>query len=646
MVTPGYGSVSVRGKGAYLVPDRSKEPAEPTPSDLGGGVRYDITPTEMNANESPDISELRFEQHGVRKDFGYTAVGASAASEVLALGEHKFVDGGETYDRFVRVLRNADGTARLEVWDSETWTHVDDSTQTIQSTYLSMVSTQGRLCIADGTQILSWDEEPALIAQGVDYPSANSLEAVGDTVDAAITTLGAVNDSYTFHYSVSMSGTSSSDRTCTVAFLHDSDEIDTRSYNGSLTGAESWDDESATFAVKDVQNGDNLSIKLKNVDFTGSTPRSADFSPPAGVDYWIAYKLQSVESIAQKYTYNFTLTVNPCQFTGPEITADPIPSSITLSVYKDSGSGFEKIDTIIKSNSTGAPVSYEYGLDETISGMGALSRFGLKITATRANGGSIDATTVTWDEGDVAFSIHGFNEATDGDASAGVTYNTEGAPISVFDLLSADAPAASYIVAFADRLVALRGSGDPQLISASTDGDITDWVTVGYYSSSILNSPSDPLDEMMSAAEVSDGILAIFRKRSILRCTETNNPLLPMAVVGWIEGLGTESPFSVCETTDGAMFLGHDLMVYYFNGAGAPVPVGRAIQRYLIEHVTSQVARVDSAYDSVFMEYYLKLPNGRTWIFDLAYFLQTQEKRWRYRNTGIGRIATIGTKVS
>lgn len=127
----------------------------------------------------------------------------------------------------------------------------------------------------------------------------------------------------------------------------------------------------------------------------------------------------------------------------------------------------------------------------------------------------------------------------------------------------------------------------------------------------------------------------------MMRVEETGNPLLAISATHWIEGIGTESPLTVKQVRGGLMFLGHDLMVYYFNGSAEPVAVGRPIHRELIEDIAEQnLEDIEAIFDPVFGEYWLKVPS-RTWVFDVAEFIETQNLKWRSKDIRPQRMAVV-----
>ena len=236
------------------------------------------------------------------------------------------------------------------------------------------------------------------------------------------------------------------------------------------------------------------------------------------------------------------------------------------------------------------------------------------------------------------------------DGVHGISYQTPtGVDENVIDLLSPDAPGARIVFPFGDRLIALRNLNDAQAFAASADGDIEKWVGVDTAELALVDTASDPIDDLMGGAQLSAGVAAIFRKRSIGRAVETGNLDLPVAVVKWIEHLGTESPFSIQLVSRGIAFLGHDMMPYILT-EGGPQPIGLGLKKDFTERLAgANLELVDSAYDSVLGEYYLALPSfespniSEVWIFEVNTFWESggQQQKWRKRAIEMERIAMV-----
>ena len=272
---------------------------------------------------------------------------------------------------------------------------------------------------------------------------------------------------------------------------------------------------------------------------------------------------------------------------------------------------------------------------------------------------------------DFSIAVRGFRFIADG--AYGVEYEAYDNPAGTLYYISdhpnwasnnqpgQSPPKPSMLFPFGDRLIAIQDQNAPYgydphqakypsevTVRSSADGNVMAWTensdsTITY----LLDSPNDPFDALMAMGFVANNIGALIRQRTIMRVSETGNVLFPLRFDHWIEGIGTESPFSVVQARDGICFLGHNLMVYYFDGTGAPQPVGVPIHNYLIRDVTDNLWFAHGVYDWVFEEYIIGVPeNGATgitrlWIFDVGAYLDEQQLRWRTRSVDTNRISCL-----
>ncbi len=223
-----------------------------------------------------------------------------------------------------------------------------------------------------------------------------------------------------------------------------------------------------------------------------------------------------------------------------------------------------------------------------------------------------------------------------------IEYDAFDDPGGGVSILSVDAPIAHFIFPFEDRLLALGDTGDPQSLAASADGDITKWAGIDTQLTSLLDTVHDPLDPVQALGMLSDNQAGLIRARNIMRVSETGDPLFPIAIQPWVEGIGTESPQSIAQTRDGIMWLAHNLMVYYWDGGSPPVPVGVPIHRELIDKLTSKVDEVTSTFDPIHDDFWLCTPVG-TWIFALGKFIDEQRLEWHSRSE-LCKLVTVVSK--
>lgn len=218
---------------------------------------------------------------------------------------------------------------------------------------------------------------------------------------------------------------------------------------------------------------------------------------------------------------------------------------------------------------------------------------------------------------------------------------------STNELLIVDATAAiapKYMAAFGDRLIFFQSIGggtstgiELQSLAWSVDGSILDFSGTGSGQIFLFDNPSDVVDALQGGAQIGNNILAIFRERSIMRGFETGNSAQSIAAVHWIEGLGTDCPFSITPVPLGVCFLGNDGMVYFLTEQTGPVPIGEAIQDEILSKlsIANRVEGVQAGYDYTNRHLWLAVPDAgasttmkTVFIFDLGRFLKVNEKQW------------------
>lgn len=542
----GYGSFrkSPRAtRNTWVTQPRVEPPEEQTTFNLTGGIMLNGSPREIPLQATPLMENMRFEDTGIRKDFGISVVGLrdNAPARVLGITEHRFINNDKLYSRFTRIFRRGSKIG-FQVWDGTEWQEGTTSALDLNSIPLSVAAIEGKLLIADGTQIAQWDETPGNTQQDQDFPTGNTLTADGESTTITVNPAEARQDQYIVTYNVS------------------------------------------------------LQVSFTSVDFVTITSDLPGFGTV-------------IPSIGKTGTLRVHIKDNDGNILHTEV----------YTVFTKAGAGSEvwTQEEVV--------ISHKFVDGDTLT---------LEVEMT---------------DSDVTFSVHGFNKLLDADALPGVQYDQYPPPSNTFALLSANAPAARYIVPFRDRLIALQDEGDPQFVAWSADGISTDWLGAGSGNALLLDVRSDSIDELMAAGAVASNVLALLRRRSIMRVRETGNIAFALAFESWIEGIGTDARFSVQQVKDGVMFLGHDYMVYYFSGATQPTPIGEGIQQALIESLTGDQEFVDSEWDPVFGEYWLGVPeNGadhitRIWIFDLGNFLDSGRTvmRWRTRDIECFRLATV-----
>lgn len=583
---------------------------------------------------------IRFDDGALRKDFGTTAIGAVAPQKIVGIGEHKYILNMESFSRLIRLYVDA-GALVLEIWDGTDWLLVDSYTPGVEGAYLSIASSQNRFIMADGEKILVWYESLDTEEVGQDFPNMNSLENVGDETSIVVTPAGAVDNKYRVAFSVDLEILRGSGYTIVVSLFHESIEVGSRSFNLE-SGIEAWINEFFEFTAALIENS---TITLQVVDVSSETVPQHGHAWGSGDKNLVATKSIEASSINGRYVYRYEVIHSGDDFTVEyfyrEIDTDPWTSLGTF-VHTAADAGlFER-----NFNIGDLPSGAQWAVDIIQSGPSPA------IIDNPPTGDGIEYSA--YNPGtDFNLTVKGYNQEDDGDVFPGLMYLIPIDVFSVFELLSPIAPGARFILPFGDRLLAYRDAGDHQVAAWSADGQIDVWysadpdVFIGDAGETVLlDTRSDGIDNLMGAAVLNAGTVAVFRKRSIMRAQETGSIALAMGHFHWIENLGTESPFSIQSTAAGIIFLGHDLDVYLLTDQGLR-PIGTPIHRELIARLTSNLDLVDSAFDPVFQEYYLGVPEDNalgvtgTWIFKLRDFLLEQKLVWRYRPGAVERFAVV-----
>ena len=579
------------------------------------------------------MENLRFEDGGVRKDFGWRPLGLPASRRILGLIEHKFIAGSAQYRRLLRVTRNDSQQPQIEVWDGVNWVFDLASAEAITDRLLSIISIQGKLVMAEGTKILIRDETTPSVAATLNFPAGNSLTAPGDETFVSKDGVQALGDLYRVNFEVDLTINNGSGYTLVVVAKLNGVEVGRRTYSlGS--GNKTWSEEYIEFTAHLSASSNTISLEIEEVRATLGTTVTSDIAvyTSGAVPAYTLDKVENDQAQDREYTFDF------------EITATGIHE---IKFYYDPvGFGsFVLLDT-----ETFTAVGRYQRTFVIPDDMTSLSVFGLNIAGTGPS--FIAVYSVYWNRVkagvDYDVAVHGYNVPTDADPSAGVEYDVAGALTGVFELIDAAAPAARYLGSLGDRLLAIGDGLDTQVLSASADGDIRSWSGSDTYSAALLDTRGDPIDDLQAVLPIGPNLAALFRKRSIMRVYETGDPTLPIGVVHWLDGIGTEFPFSCQIVTGGIAFLGHDRMVYIFSANGQIQPVGGAIQQELAETLTANFEVVDSAYDPIFHDYMLGIPEGgasnitAVWILNIAEMLAGRAPRWRKRSINAVRLAVTG----
>lgn len=614
-----------------------------------GGLNISVPADAIAPNQSPDLDFVRLLQGTLRQDFIFNTVGSAAASQIIALGEHRFITSGvDIFELIFRAYKAGDGDLDIQVLSGGWTTAADGSTFSppvpVENVLLSWKSFFDSVFFADGPSLIRWDRESDPTSdEGADFPAGDILTDISDP-DSEITMAlsdAVLGNRFVFHYSVSLTLTTGSLIEIKVGFRHNGALVASKAYSLSSQTTRTWPHEVFEM-IREVNNGDTLALDITLQGASGSEgSESIDFveDNPVPLAQVTATKNTAEEAVDDRYELSLAMT-----YFAPDHDPDEL---VQIDIQVDDGGGFVTVETL--------PLSLEYLVsigDETSAvlpvtvvrdGMGNGSRFRAVMTQNDfvtdlVTGG---VSTVEWNTSETNFSIavKGFNVATDGDPDNGITWVEEGGNI-VNDLYVLDEEdpsggaliAARFIGVFANRIVALQYAEDPQQVGWHVNGNPDDWVGDGS-GATVLPSRSDPIDELMALEPISANTSALFRRRSIMRCVATGVLEPALAFYHWIENLGTESPFSIAIVPGGLLFLGHDRQVYFLSESG-PTPVGDPIQEEL-ENIVSAPLTVEGSYDPTYRDYTLAVPNAnQAWIFDFGRWQESrgQEIKW-FRNT-------------
>jgi hypothetical protein len=610
---------------------------------MDGGFRGDVSPRSIQPGQTPVLDDVRFERSAIRKDFGWQAIGVPAAFPVLGLIEHKFISEGLEFARLVRIFKDASDFLVIEVWDGANWVFVDTSDPiTVNDVYLSVLSAQGALYMAEGSQILCWLEDFATVTNENDFdPATNNLIAQGNASIAVVSPAFpagilqySIGYNVTFNRVVTEPGEGD---VVVIQFKHEGTALGTAVHMANrldafplLTG------DQAFIINRQIADLDEIQMEIIQIRSPNLIAQDdvSPLSPPAATTPHNIMPKTGVNK-ADNDSYRITTFLpffdsGGCFATLEYFVDDGGGSFVSLGTIQYAAPVLGGDATFIIPNLVGPDVRFGVSLISQIGGCGTFANF----------------SRVKWTGIETDLVVHCNNKAVQGDPTAGVTYETSGVAQSTFEPI-VPGPGARYLVHFARRLIALQDLGDRQVFSFSVDGILTDFDGAGSGNLPLVDTRSDGIDALQGGAVLNSNFLAVFRQRSINRAFETGNIDIAVGVVTWIEDLGTNFPFSIRNVLGGVMFLGHDSMVYFLTEQG-PRAVGLPIHQEIIEDLTGDLSLVDSGYDPTYAEYYLGYPVGaateidKVWVFDVDRWLRNQETVWRRKPMDVQRFATGG----
>lgn len=225
--------------------------------------------------------------------------------------------------------------------------------------------------------------------------------------------------------------------------------------------------------------------------------------------------------------------------------------------------------------------------------------------------------------------------------------------------LSADAPTCRFLVRLQNRLLAGAVSFTPgqdvdeAAVAWCEDGNIFGWtiVTNGAGAGSIPVSGSGTSAQKLRGMSVNERGAVLYRQKSIVMCIPTGLGDAPFTFQAVDFAHGTESPYSIANGGLGLgdIYLGEDYVVYFFDGASVPVPIGLPIAKELLDtvpDVSTAVGFIDSrTYRYVLLVSTSDSPQilDTAYIFDLYGYITTRNilgqiptVRWMRRNFANG----------
>lgn len=398
---------------------------KPTKGLLDKGIVLFRSPQDIDLDQSPDLGCVRVFEAGLRQDFELTELSTSTPLRILSLGEHKFViSGTELFERIFRVYRKANTFIRIESWNLTTWdTEFDADDWIVEDVLLSFRSYFATAFFADGERVLEWIQTASLNAQSDEFTSGNSLTAVDDTVDAVLNPAVAYLGNYAVHYDLSLTGPCKSGSSVTISIEDDDGTqlvkvVHPIPANTDTNRQYDLVHEVASVTVN-AELSDNMTLKIKDITVV-AVQRLNPMSFSAPLPQWSSIKARAREAIDDEYTF-FDWDI---EYIGNDPFNEP---GTFVEFYYDTGAGW-----VLWYNAT----SYkEAEGDERVliqAGLGTGDKFGIHIKSADQSIYVISGSpNVVYDEGfgeEVA--VHGFNKATDSDASEGIIYQDEGTPVN------------------------------------------------------------------------------------------------------------------------------------------------------------------------------------------------------------------------
>lgn len=179
-----------------------KARAEEPQGDLGG-YRGDKSGQLLPLTSAAVAEHVRWERGELTKDVGWSALGTPIGT-IIGLFEHKWQFGGLLFARVLRIFNEGVAT-RSQYWDGYEWVESAQATEQMEDVYLSEVSIQGCLCLADGKRIMKWCEGTVTTEIDHDFTAGQYLAGGSGeecSEEVAVTPAGAVSNLYNVNLSV------------------------------------------------------------------------------------------------------------------------------------------------------------------------------------------------------------------------------------------------------------------------------------------------------------------------------------------------------------------------------------------------------------------------------------------------------------
>lgn len=193
-----------------------------------------------------------------------------------------------------------------------------------------------------------------------------------------------------------------------------------------------------------------------------------------------------------------------------------------------------------------------------------------------------------------------------------------------------NAPAYRYITGFYNRVVGFARRGVSEVeVGWSADGVITEWnplTNESAGSTPLLESPSD-LSDFGTGLFSSTNVMILLREKSVWLATKQPIPQNPFYFHAAIPNIGCDSPFSAALIGDGLAWMDRRTRtVYAYSPGSAPEPIGRPIEKTLIDSIEDPQL-IFSSFDPINDEYSVCIPMvGSKYV--LVWTFNRRSKAW------------------